>query len=126
MDWFLACYSLLEGTMTRNRTTVWDLNYVTVIMSPTTKSTQNPIPARTCHGPDLIWTCRGPRLQRGGEPRPLGRKHHLDDPRTPKQRGRATNARRRAGADQQPMRAGETSPEKAGTDAHTATSGLTR
>ena len=38
MDWFVACHSLLEGTMTRNRTKVWDLNYVTVIMSATTKS----------------------------------------------------------------------------------------
>ena len=36
MDWFVACYSLLEETMTRNRTKVWDLNYVTIIMSATT------------------------------------------------------------------------------------------
>ena len=42
------------------------------------------------------------------------------DPRTPKQRGRATNARRRDGADQHPSRAGETSPNDAGTDVHTA------
>jgi putative transposase len=41
------------------------------------------------------------------------------DPRTPKQRGRATNARRRDGADQHP-RVGETSPKDAGTDVHTA------
>jgi len=48
-----------------------------------------------------------------------GQQHHLD-PRTPKQRGRATNARRRDGADQHPTRAGETSPVEAGTDVHTA------
>ncbi|MGH3643901.1 MAG: RNA-guided endonuclease InsQ/TnpB family protein, partial [Mycobacterium sp.] len=39
-----------------------------------------------------------------------GQKHHHDspsDPRTPKQRGRATNARRRDGTDQHPTRAGE-------------------
>jgi putative transposase len=41
------------------------------------------------------------------------------DPRTPKQRGRATNARRRDGADQHPSCAGETSPVDAGTDVHT-------
>jgi putative transposase len=45
--------------------------------------------------------------------------HHLD-PRTPKQRGRAINARRRDGADQHLTCAGETSPEEAGTDVHTA------
>ena len=45
--------------------------------------------------------------------------HHLD-PRTPKQRGRATNARRRDGADQHPMCAGGTSPREAGTDVRTA------
>jgi putative transposase len=44
---------------------------------------------------------------------------HLD-PRTPKQRGRATNARRRDGADQHPSCAGETSPVDAGTDVHAA------
>ena len=51
-----------------------------------------------------------------------GRTHHDPtlDPRTPKQRGRATNARRRDGADQHPTRAGETSPVEAGTDVHTA------
>jgi putative transposase len=42
------------------------------------------------------------------------------DPRTPKQRGRATNVRRRDGADQHPSCAGETSPDEAGTDVHTA------
>ena len=42
------------------------------------------------------------------------------DPRTPKQRGRATNARRRDGADQDPSRAGVTSPVEAGTDVHAA------
>jgi putative transposase len=41
------------------------------------------------------------------------------DPRTPKQRGRDTKARRRDGADQHP-RVGETSPKDAGTDVHTA------
>jgi putative transposase len=44
--------------------------------------------------------------------------HHLD-PRTSKQRGRATKARRRDGADQHPSCAGETSPKDAGTDVHT-------
>ena len=50
-----------------------------------------------------------------------GQKHeyHLD-PRTPKHGGRATNARRRDGADQHPTRAGETSPVEARTDVHTA------
>jgi putative transposase len=48
-----------------------------------------------------------------------GQQHHLD-PRTPKQRGRATNARRRDGADQHPSCAGETSPVEAGTDVPTA------
>jgi putative transposase len=48
-----------------------------------------------------------------------GQQHHLD-PRTPKQRGRATKVRRRDGADQHPTRAGETSPVEAGTDVHTA------
>jgi putative transposase len=47
--------------------------------------------------------------------------HHASpDPRTPKQRGRATNARRRDGADLHPTCAGETSPKDAGTDVHTA------
>lgn len=41
------------------------------------------------------------------------------EPRTPKQRGRATKARRRDGADQHP-RVGQTSPKDAGTDVHTA------
>ncbi len=51
-----------------------------------------------------------------------GQTHHdrLSDPRTPKQRGRATNARRRDGAGQHPTRAGETSPRDAGTEVHTA------
>ncbi len=51
-----------------------------------------------------------------------GQSHHdsSPDPRTPKQRGRATNARRRDGADQHPTCAGETSPADAGTDVHTA------
>jgi putative transposase len=51
-----------------------------------------------------------------------GQSHHnaSSDPRTPKQRGRATNARRRDGADQHPSCAGETSPVEAGTDVHTA------
>jgi putative transposase len=48
-----------------------------------------------------------------------GQTHHLE-PRTPKQRGRATNARRRDGADQHSSCAGETSPAEAGTDVHTA------
>jgi putative transposase len=48
-----------------------------------------------------------------------GQTHHQTspDPRTPKQRGRATNARRRDGTDQHPARAGETSPVETGTDA---------
>ena len=41
--------------------------------------------------------------------------HHLD-PRTPKHGGRATNARRRDGADQHPTCAGETSLDETGTD----------
>lgn len=41
------------------------------------------------------------------------------DPRTPKQRGRATKARRRDGAGQHP-RVGETSPKDVGTDVHAA------
>jgi putative transposase len=45
--------------------------------------------------------------------------HHLD-PRTPKHGGRATNARRRDGADQHPTCAGETSPDETGTDVHSA------
>ena len=48
-----------------------------------------------------------------------GEKHHID-PRTPKHGGRATNARRRDGPDQHPTCAGETSPDDAGTDVHTA------
>ena len=42
------------------------------------------------------------------------------DPRTPKQRGRDTNARRRDGADRHPSCAGESSPVEARTDVHTA------
>ncbi len=51
-----------------------------------------------------------------------GQSHHdpLQDPRTPKHGGRATNARRRDGTDQHPTRAGETCPADAGTDVHTA------
>jgi putative transposase len=51
-----------------------------------------------------------------------GQTHHnaSPEPRTPKQRGRATNARRRDGADQHPTCAGVTSPDDAGTDVHTA------
>jgi putative transposase len=51
-----------------------------------------------------------------------GQRHHNAslDPRTPKQRGRATNARRRDGSDQHPSCAGETSPNDVGTDVHTA------
>ena len=48
-----------------------------------------------------------------------GQTHYLD-PRTPKHGGRATNARRRDGADQHPSCAGETRPVDAGTDVHTA------
>jgi len=48
-----------------------------------------------------------------------GQLHHLA-PRTPKQRGRATNARRRDGADQHRTCAGETSPVEVGTDVRTA------
>jgi putative transposase len=51
-----------------------------------------------------------------------GQTHHQTSPdsRTPKQRGRATNARRRDGADQHPSCAGETSPVETGTEVHTA------
>jgi putative transposase len=55
-------------------------------------------------------------LARWGQTHP----EHHHDPRTPKQRGRATNARRRDGADQHLTCAGETSPVDAGTDVHTA------
>ena len=48
-----------------------------------------------------------------------GQRHYLD-PRTSKQRGRATNARRRNDADHHPRCAGETGPDDAGTDVHTA------
>jgi putative transposase len=48
-----------------------------------------------------------------------GETHQLD-PRTPKHGGRATNARRRDGADQHRTCAGETSPEDAGTEVHPA------
>jgi len=44
---------------------------------------------------------------------------HLE-PRTPKQRGRVTNARRRDGTDRHPSCAGETSSDDVGTDVHTA------
>ncbi|MGV0606697.1 RNA-guided endonuclease InsQ/TnpB family protein [Mycolicibacterium sp. XJ1904] len=50
----------------------------------------------------------------------LGEIQHNADPRTPKQRGRATNARRRDGSDQHPTSAGETSPNDAGTEVHNA------
>lgn len=46
------------------------------------------------------------------------------DPRTLKQQGRDTNARRRDGADQHSSCAGETSPDDAGTEVHTAHSRL--
>lgn len=44
----------------------------------------------------------------------------LPNPRTPKQRGRATNARRRDGADPHPTCAGIISPVDVGTEIHTA------
>ena len=51
-----------------------------------------------------------------------GQAHHKSspDPRTPKQLGRANNARRRDGADQHPSSAGETSPVDVGTDVQAA------
>jgi len=51
-----------------------------------------------------------------------GQTHHnaSPDPRTSKQRGQATNARRRDGAGQHPSCAGETSPDDTGTDIRTA------
>jgi putative transposase len=51
-----------------------------------------------------------------------GQTHHETsiDPRTTKHGGRATNVRRRDGADQHPTCVGETSPDDAGTDVHTA------
>lgn len=51
-----------------------------------------------------------------------GQTHHKasSDPRTPKQRGRANNARRRDGAGQHLSCAGVTSSDDAGTDVHTA------
>ena len=56
-----------------------------------------------------------------------GQNHHPSpDPRTPKRRGRATNARRRDGADQYPSCIGETSPDETGTDVHPACGGVNR
>ena len=52
-----------------------------------------------------------------------GQEHH-NDPRTPKQQGRATNARRRDGTDQHPLCAGETSPVEAGTQSSHRIRGL--
>ncbi|GBE68033.1 transposase [Mycobacterium sp. MFM001] len=54
-----------------------------------------------------------------------GQKQSSASPRSPDPQagGRATNARRRDGADQHPMCAGETSPNDAGTDVHTAAAG---
>jgi putative transposase len=50
-----------------------------------------------------------------------GQNHHDHyRPPDPQAAGRATNARRRDGADQHPVSAGETSPDDAGTDVHTA------
>jgi putative transposase len=51
-----------------------------------------------------------------------GQSHHnaSPHPRTSKQRGRVTNARRRDGADQHTRCVGETSPDEAGTDVHIA------
>jgi len=51
-----------------------------------------------------------------------GRNYHQTspDPRTPEQRGRANNARRRDGTGQHAPCAGETSPKDAGTEVHTA------
>jgi len=46
--------------------------------------------------------------------------HAYVDPRTPEHGGRATNARRRNGADPHPTSVGETSPKDAGTDVETA------
>lgn len=47
--------------------------------------------------------------------------HHASlDPRTSKHGGRATNARRRDGPDLHPTCAGETSPDEAGTEVHSA------
>ena len=50
-----------------------------------------------------------------------GQMHHgtSPDPRTSKQRGRATNVRRRDGADRHPTRVGQASPTDAETDVHT-------
>jgi putative transposase len=51
-----------------------------------------------------------------------GQTHHnaSPDPRTSKQWGQSTNARRRDGADQHPSCAGQPDPVEAGTDVHTA------
>jgi len=62
---------------------------------------------------------RRPRLQCGDEPRPLGATASPRSP-DPQATGPATNARRRDGTDQHPACAGETSPDDAGTDVHTA------
>lgn len=76
---------------------------------------------------DRVFTCpKGHVIDRDGNAATnLARWGHTrqhetsTDPRTPKQRGRATKARRRDGAGQHP-RVGETSPKDAGTDVHTA------
>jgi putative transposase len=74
---------------------------------------------------DRIYTCElGHRLDRDlNAAINLARWGHTHyepspDPRTPKRRGRATNARRRDGSDQRPTCAGETSPDDVGTDVH--------
>lgn len=76
---------------------------------------------------DRVFTCpNGHVIDRDGNAAAnlarWGQQHQHEtstDPRTPKQRGRVTKARRREGADQHP-RVGETSPNDAGTDVHTA------
>jgi putative transposase len=81
---------------------------------------------------DRVFTCRcGHRADRDRNAAMnlarWGETHHVLplDPRTPKHGGRANNARRRDGADQHPTCAGETSPEEAGTDVHTASAART-
>jgi hypothetical protein len=73
MDSYVACSSLLEGTMTRNRTKVWDLNYVTVIMSDTTKWITHPpsrCPSGRTLGPGKVLVGHQACLGHGGGAQP--------------------------------------------------------
>src|SRR6476659_1902473 len=90
MVWFVACYSLLEGTMTRNRTKVWDLNYVTVITSATTKpSGRSPAYPPRCAA--RSW--RPPASTCSGDVRPCAGTPCAVAPRSAGRAGRRASAR---------------------------------